>query len=69
MNYLLKISAIDSDEEWTHALFGHIEDVYWYARTKCTIGEVIDIYEEEEYIETVIRLNSSVAKLTHKLEW
>ena len=69
MNYLLKISAIDSDEERTHALFGHIEDVYWHVRTKCTVGEVIDIYEEEEYIETVIRLNSSVAKLTYKLEW
>lgn len=69
MNYLLKISAIGNDEERVHALYGHIEDVYGYVMRKCAVGEIIDIYEEEEYIETVIRLNSSVAKLTHKLEW
>lgn len=35
----------------------------------CRTGEIADIYGENEYIETAIRLDSSVATLSYKLEW
>lgn len=38
-------------------------------KNHCAVGEVADIYGENEYIETAIRLDSSVATLSHKLEW
>lgn len=38
-------------------------------RKNCKAGEVADIYGENEYFETAIRLDSSVATLSYKLEW
>lgn len=69
MEYLLKISSIGSDEERMEKVSGSLLDVYQYMKETCKAGEVADIYGENEYIETAIRLDSSVANLTHKLEW
>lgn len=69
MEYLLKISVIGNEEERQEQVSGSLTDVYQYMKENCKAGEVADIYGENEYIETAIRLNSSVAKLTHKLEW
>lgn len=67
--YILKISAIHSDEERMHRIDGNITDVYQYMKESCTVCEVADIYEQEVYKETVIRLPASVAKIEHYLEW
>lgn len=68
MNYLLRIISSEGGyKERTHALYGHIEDVYRYVRTMCAVGEVIDIYEEGEFIETVIRQDDKVATLARKM--
>lgn len=48
---------------------GTIEDVYQYMKENCQVGEVVDIYLEKLYQETAIRLDGSVATLSHKLEW
>lgn len=69
MEYLLKISAIGQDEERQEQVSGSLPDVYQHMKNHCVVGEVADIYGENEYIETVIRLDSSVATLSHKLEW
>ncbi len=69
MEYLLKISAICQEEERQEQVSGSLPDVYQYMRENCKAGEVADIYGENEYIETAIRLNCSVATLSHKLEW
>lgn len=69
MKYLLKISAIGQDEERQEQVSGSLPDVYQYIKESCKAGEVADIYGENEYIETAIRLDSSVATLFHKLEW
>lgn len=69
MEYLLKISAIGQDEERQEQVSGSLPDVYQHMKNHCAVGEVVDIYGENEYIETVIRLDSSVATLSHKLEW
>lgn len=69
MEYLLKISAIGQDEERQEQVSGSLLDVYQYMRENCKAGEVADIYGENEYFETAIRLNGSVATLTHKIEW
>lgn len=69
MEYLLKISSIGNEEERQEQVNGRLPDVYQYMRENCKAGEVADIYGENEYIETAIRLNGSVAKLTHKIEW
>lgn len=69
MEYLLKISAIGQDEERQEQVSGSLLDVYQYMRENCKAGEVADIYGENEYIETAIRLNCSVATLSHKIEW
>ena len=69
MEYLLKISVIGTEEERQEQVSGSLTDVYQYIRDSCKAGEVADIYGENEYIETAIRLNGSVATLTHKIEW
>lgn len=69
MEYLLKISAIGQDEERQEQVSGSLLDVYQYTRENCKTGEAADIYGENEYIETAIRLDCSVATLSHKLEW
>lgn len=69
MEYLLKISSIGNEEERQKQVNGRLPDVYQYMRENCKAGEVADIYGENEYIETAIRLNGSVATLTHKIEW
>lgn len=69
MEYLLKISVIGQDEERQEQVSGSLPDVYQYMRGNCKAGEVADIYGENEYFETAIRLDSSVATLSHKLEW
>lgn len=69
MKYLLKVSAIGSDEERIEQVSGSLSDVYQHMKNHCAVGDVADIYEENEYLETAIRLGGSVAKLTHKLEW
>ena len=69
MEYLLKISAIGQDEERQEQVSGSLPDVYQHMKNHCAVGGVADIYGENEYIETVIRLDSSVATLSHKLEW
>ena len=69
MEYLLKISSIGNEEERPKQVNGRLPDVYQYMRESCKAGEVADIYGENEYIETAIRLDSSVATLSHKLEW
>lgn len=69
MGYLLKISSIGNDEERQEQVCGLLPDVYQYMRENCKAGEVTDIYGDNEYIETAIRLDSSVATLSHKLEW
>lgn len=69
MEYLLKISAIGQDEERQEQVSGSLLDVYQYMKENCEAGEVADIYGENEYIETAIRMNGSVATLTHKIEW
>lgn len=69
MEYLLKISAIGNEEERQEQVSGSLLDVYQYTRENCKAGEAADIYGENEYIETAIRLDSSVATLSHKLEW
>lgn len=69
MEYLLKISAIGQDEERQEQVSGLLLDVYQYMKESCKAGEVADIYGENEYLETAIRLDGSVAKLTHQLEW
>lgn len=69
MEYLLKISAIGQGEERQEQVCGLLPDVYQYMKNHCAVGEVADIYGENEYIETAIRLNGSVATLSHKLEW
>lgn len=67
--YLLKISAIYSDEERLCQVNGSIQDVYRYMKESCTAGEVADIYENNMYKETAIRLPASIARLEHQLEW
>lgn len=69
MEYLLKISSIGNDEERQEQVSGLLPDVYQYMRENCKAGEVADIYRDNKYIETAIRLDSSVATLSHKLEW
>lgn len=69
MEYLLKISAIGQDEERQEQVSGSLPDVYQYMKEVCKTGEVADIYGENEYLETAIRLDSSVATLTYKIEW
>ena len=70
MKYLLKISSIGNEEERQEQVNGTLPDVYQHMKNHCAVGEVVaDIYGENEYIETVIRLNGSVATLTHKIEW
>ena len=69
MEYLLKISSIGNEEERPKQVNGRLPDVYQYMRENCKAGEVVDIYGENEYFETAIRLDSSVATLSHKLEW
>jgi hypothetical protein len=69
MEYLLKISSIGNEEERQEQVNGTLPDVYQYMRENCKVGEVADIYGENEYIETAIRLGGSVATLTHKIEW
>lgn len=69
MKYLLKISEIGGDEERHQQVEGSITDVYLYMKEHCRTGEIADIYGENEYIETAIRLGGSVATLSHKLEW
>lgn len=69
MEYLLKISSIGNEEERQEQVNGRLPDVYQYMRENCKAGEVVDIYGENEYFETAIRLDSSVATLFHKLEW
>lgn len=68
MNYLLRILSSEGGyKERTHALYGHIEDVYWYVMRKCAVGEVIHIYEEGNFIESVIRQDDKVATLARKM--
>ncbi len=69
MEYLLKISSIGNEEERQEQVNGRLPDVYQYMKNHCAVGEVADVYGENEYIETAIRLDSSVATLSHKLEW
>ena len=69
MEYLLKISVIGNEEERQDQVSGSLPDVYQHMKNNCAVGEVADIYGENEYIETAIRLDSSVATLSHKLEW
>ncbi len=69
MEYLLKISSIGNEEERPKQVNGRLPDVYQYMRENCKAGEVADIYGENEYIETAIRLDSIVATLSHILEW
>ena len=69
MEYLLKISVIGNEEERQEQVSGSLTDVYQYMKENCKTGEVAGIYGENEYIETAIRLNGSVATLTHKIEW
>ena len=69
MEYLLKISSIGNEEERQKQVNGRLPDVYQYMRENCKAGEVAYIYRDNEYIETAIRLDSSVATLSHKLEW
>lgn len=69
MEYLLKISSIGNEEERHEQVNGTLPDVYQYMREDCKVGEVADIYGENEYVETAIRLGGSVATLTHKIEW
>lgn len=69
MEYLLKISSIGNEEERQEQVNGLLPDVYQYMREDCKVGEVADIYGENEYVETAIRLGGSVATLTHKIEW
>lgn len=69
MEYLLKISSIGNEEERQEQVNGTLPDVYQYMREDCKVGEVADIYGENEYVETAIRLGGSVATLTHKIEW
>lgn len=69
MEYLLKISSIGNEEERQKQVNGRLPDVYQYMRENCKAGEVVDIYGENEYFETAIRLGGSVATLTHKIEW
>lgn len=69
MECLLKISVIGTEEERQEQVSGSLMDVYQYMKENCKAGEVADIYRENEYIETAIRLNGSVATLTHKIEW
>lgn len=68
MEYLLKISVIGIEEERQEQVSGSLTDVYQYMKESCKVGEVADIYGENEYIETAIRLGGSVATLTHKIE-
>lgn len=68
MNHLLRILSSEGGyKERTHALYGHIEDVYWYVRKKCNVGEVIHIYEEGDFIETVIRQDDEVKRIARKM--
>lgn len=69
MEYLLKISVIGNEEERQDQVSGSLPDVYQHMKNHCAVGEVADIYGENEYIETAIRLDSGVATLSHKLEW
>lgn len=69
MEYLLKISVIGNEEERQDQVIGSLPDVYQHMKNHCAVGEVADIYGENEYIETAIRLDSSVTTLSHKLEW
>lgn len=69
MEYLLKISSIGNEEERQEQVNGRLPDVYQYMRENCKAGEVADIYGENEYIETAIRLNGSVATLRIKREF
>ena len=69
MEYLLIISVIGNEEERQDQVSGSLPDVYQHMKNHCAVGEVADIYGENEYIETAIRLDSSVATLSHKLEW
>lgn len=69
MEYLLKISAIGQDEERQEQVSGSLPDVYQHMKNHCAVGDVADIYGENEYIETAIRLGGSVATLSHQLEW
>lgn len=69
MEYLLKISVIGNEEERQDQVSGSLPDVYQHMKNHCAVGKVADIYGENEYIETAIRLDSSVATLSHKLEW
>lgn len=69
MEYLLKISVIGNEEERQDQVSGSLPDVYQHMKNHCAVGEVADIYGDNEYIETAIRLDSSVVTLSHKLEW
>lgn len=69
MEYLLKISVIGNEKERQDQVSGSLPDVYQHMKNHCAVGEVADIYGENEYIETAIRLDSSVTTLSHKLEW
>ena len=69
MEYLLKISSIGNEEERKEQVSGLLPDVYQYMKENCKAGEVADIYGENEYIETAIRFDCSVATLSHKLGW
>lgn len=69
MKYLLKISEVGGDAERNQQVEGNITDVYLYMKEYCRPGEIADIYKNGVYAETVIRLRSSVARLTHRIEW
>ena len=69
MEYLLDSSAASDVYKRQEQVSGLLPDVYQYMRENCKAGEVADIYGDNEYIETAIRLDSSVATLSHKLEW
>ena len=69
MEYLLKISSIGNEEERQEQVNGSLPDVYQHMKNHCAVGDVADIYGENEYIETGIRLGGNVATLSHQLEW
>ena len=65
----MKISSIGNEEERQEQVNGSLPDVYQHMKNHCAVGDVADIYGENEYIETGIRLGGNVATLTHKIEW
>ena len=65
----MKISSIGNEEERQEQVNGSLPDVYQHMKNHCAVGDVADIYGENEYIETGIRLGGNVATLSHQLEW